>query len=75
MTAADDRDIVEVLEGFINAYPEDVFPTPAEHLQAKDAAAAHVMRRLALPAMQEAKAEIERLRTLIDPSLREGGDR
>ena len=56
------RDIVETLDGYLNAYPEDIFPTPPDHLRAKDSAAADVMRVLALPAMQEARDEIVRLR-------------
>lgn len=57
-----DRDIAEVLEGFLQAYPEDVFPTPPPERQAKDAAAAHIMRVLAYPTMAEALAEIRTLR-------------
>jgi hypothetical protein len=61
-----ERDIADVLRDFLQAYPEDIFPTPPPEWQAKDAAAAHVMRRLALPTMARALAEIEWLRAHID---------
>ena len=53
--------MVELLRNYERAYPESVFPTPPEHLRAKDAAAADVMRELALPTMARAADVIERL--------------
>lgn len=56
---------LKALRDFCAAYPEDVFPTPLPEHQAKDAAAAHVMREMALPWMAKAADEIERLRALL----------
>lgn len=44
------------------AWGEDIFPTPPEHARAKDAAAADVLRRMAVPHLLACADEIERLR-------------
>ncbi len=61
------------LRSFAAAYPENVFPTPPEHLRAKDAVAADVMRSLASPTFIDAAdtidalvAEVRRLRAVRD---------
>lgn len=62
-----DPPILHVLRQFEQAYPEDVFPTPPPEHRAKDAAAADVMRNLALPTMKRAADHIEYLqRTIVD---------
>jgi len=58
------------LRQLAEAWPEDIFPTPTEDHQTKDAVAAHVLRRLAVPhflacaqrieALEEAVAELVR---------------
>lgn len=55
-------DIVHVLRSMAAAYPEDIFPVPPPEKQAKDGAAAHVLRRVAVPHFTAAADEIERLR-------------
>lgn len=53
--------ILHVLRQFEKAYPESVFPTPSLSERAKDAAAADVMRNLALPTMKRAADHIQYL--------------
>jgi hypothetical protein len=65
VTRRSEPDILDVLRDFCEAYPEDIFPTPPPERQAKDAAAAHVMRELAVPWMRKAADEIARLRALV----------
>lgn len=55
------EEMVNTLRNYGSAYPESVWPTPPDHLRAKDAAAADVMRQLALPTMARAADVIERL--------------
>ena len=50
------------LRHLAEAWPEDIFPTPPEGRQAKDAAAAYVLRRMAVPHFVACADEIERLR-------------
>lgn len=57
--------VLHVLRQFEQAYPESVFPTPPPHRQARDAAAAHVMRELAVPIMKRAADRIEHLQRII----------
>jgi len=59
---ADYSELIDRLRDYLQAYPEDIFPTPPPEHQALNSAAAHVMRRLALPIMGEAADAIERLR-------------
>lgn len=73
--------VAELLERFLQAYPEDVFPTPPREKQAIDAAAAHVMRELAYPTMREAlgairglQAELERFKLLLIEATNPGID-
>lgn len=47
------------------AYPEDIFPTPPADLQAKDAAAAHVLRRAAVPHYLACADRIEALEAFV----------
>jgi hypothetical protein len=60
-TELDTDEFIEALRRMTDAYPEDIFPTPPPERQAKDAAAAHVMRRLAVPWIQEAADRLEHL--------------
>lgn len=69
-TFGDAGDILEVLDAFAMAYPESAFPVPPPERQAYDGAAAHVMRRMALPWFAEAAREIRRLRYAIDDASR-----
>ena len=54
------------LRHMAEAWPEDIFPTPPESKQAKDAVAAHVLRRLAVPHFLACADEIERLRAALE---------
>ena len=54
-------ELVSVLRNLGQAYPESVFPTPPEHLRAKDNAAADVMREMALPWFEKAADRIAEL--------------
>ncbi len=65
-------DVAEMLQNMIDAYPEAVFPTPPEDRRPKDAAAAYVMREMAVPRFVEALAEIVRLREALSDSCDEG---
>lgn len=58
-------DIVDVLRSMAAAYPEDIFPTPPPERQAKDGAAAHVLRTVAVPHFTAAADEIEALRSVL----------
>ncbi len=58
-------DIVDVLRSMAAAYPEDIFPVPPPEKQARDGAAAHVLRVVAIPHFTAAADEIERLRAII----------
>ena len=55
------------------AWSEDIFPTPPEERQAKDAAAAHVLRRMAVPHFLACASDIEQLRARV--ATLEGGIR
>ena len=69
MTVTGTADPVE-LRHLAEAWPEDIFPTPPDDLQAKDAAAAHVLRRMAVPHFLACADEIERLHdALVDVSV------
>ena len=48
-----------------SAYPADIFPTPPEELRAKDAAAADVLRRAAVPHYLACADRIEALETFV----------
>lgn len=71
---AEAESVLSLLRNYCQAYPESVFPTPPEHLRAKDAAAADVMRELALPTMARAANVIERLLKTNGPYPREEND-
>lgn len=58
-------DIVDVLRSMAAAYPEDIFPVPPPEKQAKDGAAAHVLRRVAVPHFIAAADEIDLLRDAV----------
>lgn len=58
MATAEPRDLRNMAE----AWGEDIFPTPPEGKRAKDAAAADVLRRAAVPHLLACADEIERLR-------------
>lgn len=58
-------DIVDVLRSMAAAYPEDIFPPPPPERQAKDGAAAHVLRTVAVPHFIAAADEIELLRAIV----------
>ena len=48
-----------------SAYPEDIFPTPPEERRAKDAAAADVLRRAAVPHYLACADRIEALEAFV----------
>lgn len=58
------------LRHLAEAWPEDIWPTPPEEKRAKGAAAAHVLRRMAVPHFLACADEIERLRA----ALRDAGN-
>ena len=45
---------IEMLQSFLAAYPEDLFPTPPEDMRPQNSAAAYVLRRVAYPIVEEA---------------------
>lgn len=58
---AEAEEVANLLRNYCQAYPESAFPRPPDHLRAKDAVAADVMRSLALPTMKRAADVIEAL--------------
>lgn len=66
------------LRHLAEAWPEDIFPTPPEDRRAKDAAAAYVLREMAVPHFLSCADEIENLRALVrymDRCVQRGGPR
>jgi len=55
----DRQELIDLLDNYLHAYPETVFPDPPEERRAKDSAAAQVMRLMALPMFQRCKDALE----------------
>ena len=69
-------DLVDRLRDLAAAYPEDIFPEPPDEAKARDAAAAYVLRTVAVPwftaaadRIEELEAENKGMRSIADDAL------